>query len=88
MSESNFLKQALEGEYPKLLRLFNDLWSRLHQVGADLRLEGVMVDSATARELLKNPLSSSTMDSTLRDALAELERYVVGETLVVVSGLN
>jgi len=26
---STFLKQAFEGEYPKLLRLYNDLWSRL-----------------------------------------------------------
>ncbi|PFX29947.1 Conserved oligomeric Golgi complex subunit 5 [Stylophora pistillata] len=28
---STFLKQAFEGEYPKLLRLYNDLWSRLQQ---------------------------------------------------------
>lgn len=26
-----FLKQAFEGEYPKLLRLYNDLWKRLQQ---------------------------------------------------------
>lgn len=28
-SENTFIKQAFEGEYPKLLRLFNDLWKRL-----------------------------------------------------------
>lgn len=28
---STFLKQAFEGEYPKLLRLYNDLWIRLQQ---------------------------------------------------------
>lgn len=28
-SESPFLKQAFEGEYPKLLRLYNELWDRL-----------------------------------------------------------
>ncbi|KAJ8301246.1 hypothetical protein KUTeg_020233 [Tegillarca granosa] len=28
---STFLKQAFEGEYPKLLRLYNDLWKRLQQ---------------------------------------------------------
>lgn len=28
---STFLKQAFEGEYPKLLRLYNDLWRRLQQ---------------------------------------------------------
>lgn len=26
-----FVKQAFEGEYPKLLRLYNDLWRRLQQ---------------------------------------------------------
>ena len=30
-SASSFLKQAFEGEYPKLLRLYNDLWRRLQQ---------------------------------------------------------
>ena len=29
---SIFIKQAFEGEYPKLLRLYNDLWKRLHQL--------------------------------------------------------
>ncbi|CAI9719984.1 conserved oligomeric Golgi complex subunit 5 [Octopus vulgaris] len=29
--DTSFLKQAFEGEYPKLLRLYNDLWKRLHQ---------------------------------------------------------
>ena len=28
---SSFVKQAFEGEYPKLLRLFNELWRRLQQ---------------------------------------------------------
>lgn len=28
---SSFLKQAFEGEYPKLLRLYSDLWRRLQQ---------------------------------------------------------
>ncbi|XP_072175838.1 conserved oligomeric Golgi complex subunit 5-like [Diadema setosum] len=28
---STFIKQAFEGEYPKLLRLYNDLWKRLEQ---------------------------------------------------------
>ncbi|KAL6057170.1 hypothetical protein STEG23_030046, partial [Scotinomys teguina] len=30
-NSSMFLKQAFEGEYPKLLRLYNDLWKRLQQ---------------------------------------------------------
>ncbi|CAN8026225.1 unnamed protein product [Ixodes persulcatus] len=31
-AESTFLRQAFEGEYPKLLSLFNDLWRRLEQL--------------------------------------------------------
>ncbi len=69
-AESNFLKQALEGEYPKLLRLFNDLWARLHQVGSDLRVEGAEPGGGG----LNNPLASQTMDSALREALTDLER--------------
>ncbi|XP_046839867.1 conserved oligomeric Golgi complex subunit 5-like [Xenia sp. Carnegie-2017] len=30
-NKSPFLKQAFEGEYPKLLRLYNELWARLRQ---------------------------------------------------------
>ncbi|KAK8780869.1 hypothetical protein V5799_017800 [Amblyomma americanum] len=31
-AESTFLRQAFEGEYPKLLSLFNGLWKRLDQI--------------------------------------------------------
>ncbi|XP_077194284.1 conserved oligomeric Golgi complex subunit 5 [Paroedura picta] len=34
---SMFLKQALEGEYPKLLRLYNDLWKRLQQYSENIQ---------------------------------------------------
>lgn len=35
-TDSSFLKQAFEGEYPKLLRLYNDLSRRLHQFSITL----------------------------------------------------
>ncbi|XP_042191075.1 conserved oligomeric Golgi complex subunit 5 [Callorhinchus milii] len=34
---STFLKQAFEGEYPKLLRLYNDLWKRLQQYSQSIQ---------------------------------------------------
>ncbi|XP_041820342.1 conserved oligomeric Golgi complex subunit 5 [Chelmon rostratus] len=40
---SSFLKQAFEGEYPKLLRLYNELWRRLQQYSATL--QGVLTSS-------------------------------------------
>ena len=33
---NTFLKQAFEGEYPKLLRLYNDLWRRIQQFSGHL----------------------------------------------------
>uniref|UniRef100_A0AAY4D233 Conserved oligomeric Golgi complex subunit 5 n=1 Tax=Denticeps clupeoides TaxID=299321 RepID=A0AAY4D233_9TELE len=36
-ASSTFLKQALEGEYPKLLRLYNDLWKRLQQYSTSIQ---------------------------------------------------
>ncbi|XP_033880117.1 conserved oligomeric Golgi complex subunit 5 [Acipenser ruthenus] len=36
-NSSSFLKQALEGEYPKLLRLYNDLWKRLQQYSQSIQ---------------------------------------------------
>uniref|UniRef100_A0A8C5NE61 Conserved oligomeric Golgi complex subunit 5 n=1 Tax=Gouania willdenowi TaxID=441366 RepID=A0A8C5NE61_GOUWI len=33
----SFLKQAFEGEYPKLLRLYNELWRRLQQYSSSLQ---------------------------------------------------
>ena len=35
---SSFLRQAFEGEYPKLLRLYNDLWKRLQQFSSNLQV--------------------------------------------------
>ncbi|XP_058046328.1 conserved oligomeric Golgi complex subunit 5 [Ahaetulla prasina] len=34
---SMFLKQAFEGEYPKLLRLYNDFWKRLQQYSKSIQ---------------------------------------------------
>lgn len=34
---SSFLKQAFETEYPKLLRLCNELWRRLQQYSSSLQ---------------------------------------------------
>ncbi|XP_031791924.1 conserved oligomeric Golgi complex subunit 5 isoform X3 [Piliocolobus tephrosceles] len=36
-NSSMFLKQAFEGEYPKLLRLYNDLWKRLQQYNQNIQ---------------------------------------------------
>ena len=53
--ESNLVKQALESEFPKLLRLLSDLWGRLNQavtsstseVPLAMSLDGSQVDDLT-----------------------------------------
>ena len=60
--DSNFLRQALEGEFPKLLRLFNDLWSRLHVAA------GAEADSPFTAAC-SNPFASAAMDAGLRETV-------------------
>uniref|UniRef100_A0A8C3WP07 Conserved oligomeric Golgi complex subunit 5 n=1 Tax=Catagonus wagneri TaxID=51154 RepID=A0A8C3WP07_9CETA len=45
-NSSMFLKHAFEGEYPKLLRLYNDLWKRLQQYS--LSIQGNFNSSGTS----------------------------------------
>ncbi|XP_063164073.1 conserved oligomeric Golgi complex subunit 5 isoform X2 [Candoia aspera] len=43
---SMFLKQAFEGEYPKLLRLYNDFWKRLQQYSENIQRNVITNGSA------------------------------------------
>ncbi len=38
---NTFIKQAFEGEYPKLLRLYNDLWRRMQQFTGNMNSTSV-----------------------------------------------
>ncbi|KAI7792095.1 conserved oligomeric Golgi complex subunit 5 [Triplophysa rosa] len=46
---STFLKQALEGEYPKLLRLYNELWKRLQQYSSSV--QGALESSSAGLDM-------------------------------------
>ncbi|ESO02463.1 hypothetical protein HELRODRAFT_188714 [Helobdella robusta] len=48
---SPYLKQALEGEYPKLLRLFNDLWRRINSLGGHVTFDSTLIGGS---EILEN----------------------------------
>lgn len=56
---SSFLKQAFEGEYPKLLRLYNDLWRRLQQYSTSL--QGALAATAGSDSCMDS--SSAELDS-------------------------
>uniref|UniRef100_A0AAY5EBW3 Conserved oligomeric Golgi complex subunit 5 helical domain-containing protein n=1 Tax=Electrophorus electricus TaxID=8005 RepID=A0AAY5EBW3_ELEEL len=57
---STFLKQALEGEYPKLLRLYNDLWKRLQQYSTNI--QGALGSSSSGLDLDLTGSESDTQD--------------------------
>ncbi|KAL4659417.1 conserved oligomeric Golgi complex subunit 5 [Arapaima gigas] len=59
-SASAFLKQALEGEYPKLLRLYNELWKRLQQYSTSI--QGALASSAGVTGGLDLPLELPTSE--------------------------
>ncbi|XP_015788131.1 conserved oligomeric Golgi complex subunit 5 [Tetranychus urticae] len=41
-ASSNIIKEVLEGEYPKILRLFTEVWKRLSRDDKDINLESMM----------------------------------------------
>uniref|UniRef100_A0A8C5R7Q9 Conserved oligomeric Golgi complex subunit 5 n=1 Tax=Leptobrachium leishanense TaxID=445787 RepID=A0A8C5R7Q9_9ANUR len=91
-NSSSFLKQAFEGEYPKLLRLYNDLWKRLQQYSQNL--QGTFT-SGTGSELVPElqPIEDDTQDifavkkldhdpeKTLKDSLQPYEAAYLSKSL-------
>ncbi|XP_059094020.1 conserved oligomeric Golgi complex subunit 5-like [Tigriopus californicus] len=71
--ESNFLRQALEGEFPKLLRLFNDLWLRLHAMGKEIPFE--------ESEKFTNPFQAAKPQDELRNTMESFERAYLSRSL-------
>ncbi|XP_026218369.1 conserved oligomeric Golgi complex subunit 5 isoform X3 [Anabas testudineus] len=59
---SSFLKQAFEGEYPKLLRLYNELWRRLQQYSASL--QGALTSGGGAMDV---PLDIGATETETQD---------------------
>ncbi|KAL8566375.1 hypothetical protein ACOMHN_049333 [Nucella lapillus] len=90
---SSFLKQAFEGEYPKLLRLYSDLWRRLQQFSLTMAVsasaggasELVPPESAEKEEDIFTPSdrASVTYDSekALRDTLSNFETAYLSRSL-------
>ncbi|KAK2832624.1 hypothetical protein Q7C36_016086 [Tachysurus vachellii] len=57
---STFLKQALEGEFPKLLRLYNELWKRLQQYSVNI--QGLLGHSSSGLDLDLTLSDTDTQD--------------------------
>nr|KAG5691678.1 hypothetical protein BaRGS_014133 [Batillaria attramentaria] len=89
---SSFLKQAFEGEYPKLLRLYSDLWRRLQQFSLTVSVtpsagasEIVPLEEGGKEEDIFVPSEKAqyTYDSekALRDSLGDFENAYLSRSL-------
>ncbi|KAL6459736.1 hypothetical protein MHYP_G00314950 [Metynnis hypsauchen] len=79
---STFLKQALEGEFPKLLRLYNELWKRLQQYSANIQVapvgggSGLELDLTTPENDIQDLFTSTKQDYNPEKALkSSLQPY-------------
>ncbi|KAI9523839.1 Conserved oligomeric Golgi complex subunit [Dissostichus eleginoides] len=89
---SSFLKQAFEGEYPKLLRLYNELWRRLQQYSASLQgaltsgagIEASLDISATesdTQDLFTHGKQDYNPEKALKDSLQPYEAAYLSKSL-------
>uniref|UniRef100_H2MCI1 Conserved oligomeric Golgi complex subunit 5 n=1 Tax=Oryzias latipes TaxID=8090 RepID=H2MCI1_ORYLA len=88
---SSFLKQALEGEYPKLLRLYNELWRRLqqHSTGPQGAPTSAAMDASLdigttetdASELFMNIKQDYNPEKALKDSLQDYESAYLSKSL-------
>ncbi|XP_062494267.1 conserved oligomeric Golgi complex subunit 5 isoform X2 [Pezoporus occidentalis] len=89
---STFLKQAFEGEYPKLLRLYNDLWKRLQQYSQNIQRNfntGGATDLLTELQQMEDDAQDIFMQKTqdydpekaLKDSLQQYEAAYLSKSL-------
>jgi len=76
--KSNFIKQAFEGEYPKLLRLYLDTWSKLRLNAIQINTTGLIMDDSL---VIKDPFSHEEICTDLRDSLEQFEHAYLSRSL-------
>ncbi|XP_014663844.1 PREDICTED: conserved oligomeric Golgi complex subunit 5-like [Priapulus caudatus] len=78
-NDSSFIKQAFDGEYPKLLRLYNDLWKRLQQFTAKLTISASLDGlEATGNSALSSDYSP---EKAMRHSLLAFENAYLSRSL-------
>jgi len=76
--KSNFIKQAFEGEYPKLLRLCLDLWSKLRHCALQANTTGLVMDESL---VIKDPFLNEELCEDLRMSLEQFEHAYLARSL-------
>merc|ERR1719495_2646813 len=77
-AKSNFVKQACEGEYPKMVKLYNELWVKMKYTGSQFSTSsGQLEDGA----VVSNIFVGDEMDDVLRQSLAQFENAYLARSL-------
>ncbi|XP_069765263.1 conserved oligomeric Golgi complex subunit 5 isoform X2 [Narcine bancroftii] len=90
-NSSTFLKQAFEGEYPKLLRLYNDLWKRLQQYSCSIQTATsggfsevspeIPLEEEDAQNLFMSKKQDYDPEKALKDSLQFYESAYLSKSL-------
>ncbi len=81
-TQSNYIKQTFQTEYPKLLKLQNDLWLRLMQLNPLIdRYRYLVSSSSNDKNLNKQKLNYQTSYELLRKCFIDLENAYLNRSL-------
>ncbi|XP_023320324.1 conserved oligomeric Golgi complex subunit 5-like [Eurytemora carolleeae] len=77
-SKSNFIKQAFEGEYPKMLRLYLETWSKLRLSAVQVNTTGLIMDESL---IIKDPFLNEELGADLSESLEQFEHAYLARSL-------
>ena len=80
-AKSNFVKQTFEGEYPKLVKLYEELWSKLKYTSNQYILSSVHLEIDGNSEIIEQVIFKDDMEDGLRESLAQFETAYLARSL-------
>lgn len=80
-AKSNFVKQTFEGEYPKLVKLYEELWTKLKYTSNQYILNSVHLEIDGNHERIEQVIFKDDMEDGLRESLAQFENAYLARSL-------
>ena len=79
-AKSNFVKQTFEGEYPKLVKLYEELWTKLKQTSSQYT-NTLHIEFDGTSDLAPQFGLNDQMEESLRESLAQFEHAYLARSL-------
>ena len=80
-AKSNFVKQTFEGEYPKLVKLYEELWNKLKYTSNQYILSSVHLEIETSTDTIDQVIFKDEMEDGLRESLSQFENAYLARSL-------